>query len=72
MSMAVPKATPAAIIAQLGADISRVLADPEVVAKFRTFGVEPETASPAKIAEMTRTELKQNAELVQKIGIRPE
>jgi len=72
MSMAVPKATPAAIVAQLGADIGRVLADPEVVAKFRTFGVEPETASPARIAEMTRAELKQNEELVQKIGIKPE
>ena len=72
MSMAVPKATPAAIVAQLGADIGRVLADPEVVTKFRTFGVEPETASPARIAEMTRAELKQNEELVQKIGIKPE
>lgn len=72
MSMAVPKATPAAIVSQLGADISRVLADPEVVAKFRSFGVEPETASPARIAEMTRAELKTNAELVQRIGIKPE
>jgi tripartite-type tricarboxylate transporter receptor subunit TctC len=72
MSMAVPKATPAGIVSQLGADISRVLADPEVVAKFRSFGVEPETASPARIAEMTRAELKINAELVQRIGIKPE
>ena len=72
MSMVVPKATPAPIVNQLGADIGRVLADPEVVAKFRTFGVEPETATPARIAEMTRMELKQNAELVQKIGIKPE
>lgn len=72
MSLVVPKATPAAIVSQLGADIGKVLADPEVVSKFRTFGVEPETASPARIAEMTRTELKQNAELVQRIGIKPE
>lgn len=72
MSLVVPKATPAAIVSQLGADIGKVLADPEVVSKFRTFGVEPETASPARIAEMTRTELKQNAELVQRIGIKAE
>ncbi|MFM9969197.1 MAG: Bug family tripartite tricarboxylate transporter substrate binding protein [Burkholderiales bacterium] len=72
MSMAVPRATPAAIVSQLGADLGRVLADPEVIAKFRSFGVEPETASPARIAEMTRVELKLNADLVQKIGIKPE
>ena len=72
MSLVVPRATPADIVRQIGADVGRVLADPEVVAKFRSFGVEPETASPARIIEMTRTELKLNADLVQRFGIKPE
>ncbi len=72
LSMAVPRATPANIARQIGADIDRVIADPDVIAKFRSFGVEPETATPTRIAEMVRVELKLNADLVQRIGIKPE
>ena len=72
MSLVVPRATPGDIVRQLGSDIGKVLADPEVITKFRSFGVEPETATPARITEMTRNELKINAELVQRFGIKPE
>jgi tripartite-type tricarboxylate transporter receptor subunit TctC len=72
MSIVARRGTPVPIVRQIGADIDKVIADPEVIAKFRSFGVEPETASPAKIAEMTRVDLKINADLVRRIGIKPE
>jgi tripartite-type tricarboxylate transporter receptor subunit TctC len=72
VTIAAPRATPANVVGRIGADIARALAEPDVIAKFRSFGLEPATASPAQIAEMTRAELAINADLVKKAGIKAE
>ena len=67
-----PRATPANVVSRISTDIAKVLAEPDVIEKFRSFGLEPATATAAQIAEMTKNELVQNAELVKRAGIKPE
>ena len=72
VTLVVPRATPADVARKISGDVARVLQEPEVIARFRNFGVEPEASTPAQIIERTRTDLKKNAELVQRIGIKAE
>ena len=72
VTLVVPRATPADVARKISGDIARVLQEPEVIARFRNFGVEPEASTPAQIIERTRADLKKNAELVQRIGIKAE
>lgn len=72
VTIVAPRATPANVVGRIGADIARVLAEPDVIEKFRSFGLEPATATPAQIAEMVRSELAVNADLVKKAGIKAE
>ncbi len=56
--IAMPAATPPAIVARANAEISKVLADPAVVAKLRDIGVDPAApAGPAAFAAFMREDL---------------
>jgi len=67
-----PKGTPPDIVAFINRDVSKVLADAEVRERFAAFGFEPATSTPAELGEMIRNELRSNAEIIKRSGIRPD
>jgi len=67
-----PRGTPADIVNKLSTDIGRALAEPDVREKYKGLGIIPVATTSAEMANLIRTDLKKNAELVQRIGIKPE
>jgi tripartite-type tricarboxylate transporter receptor subunit TctC len=59
VSLLAPKGTPADVKAKINADVQKVLADPEVKARFNTFAFETLTWSP--------DEIRKNAEIKSKV-----
>jgi tripartite-type tricarboxylate transporter receptor subunit TctC len=64
-----PKGLPAAVGAKIGADMAKVLTDPELRARFDTFAFEPITWSAADIARNTEAKYKVYEQLVKKANI---
>jgi tripartite-type tricarboxylate transporter receptor subunit TctC len=67
-----PRGTPPDIIALINRDVNRVLADPDVKERFAVFGFEPAPGTPAELAEIIRNDLKVNAEVIKRAGMKPE
>jgi tripartite-type tricarboxylate transporter receptor subunit TctC len=67
-----PGGTPAPVVAALYADISRVLAMPEVKAQLATYGALPGGEAPDAFAKRFQRELVENGELTREIGIKAE
>jgi tripartite-type tricarboxylate transporter receptor subunit TctC len=56
--IAMPAGTPEPVVAKVNAEIMKVLASPEVVAKLKQIGVDPATANtPAQFAAFMRDDL---------------
>ncbi|MEJ8856835.1 tripartite tricarboxylate transporter substrate binding protein [Variovorax robiniae] len=64
VSLVAPKGVPAAIKAKINADMGKVIADPEIRARFDTFAFEPLAWSPEEIARNVEAKSKVYGELV--------
>ena len=64
-----PKGLPAPVRAKINADMGRVLADPEIRARFDTFAFEPISWSPEEIARAAETKSRLYEGLVKKANI---
>lgn len=64
-----PKGLPAAVRAKINADMARVLADPEIKARFDTFAFEPISWSPEEIARAAEAKSRVYEGLVRKANI---
>ncbi len=63
-----PKGTPASVVSILNRSINDVLAQPEVVEKFSTFGFVPYRLAPAAIAALIDSEMVFYSEMVKRTG----
>lgn len=64
VSLLAPKGVPAAIKAKINADVAKVIADPEIRARFDTFAFEPLAWSPEEIERNAEAKSKVYGELV--------
>lgn len=64
VSLLTPKGVPAAVKAKINADVAKVIADPEIRARFDTFAFEPLAWSPEEIQRNAEAKSKVYGELV--------
>ena len=64
VSLLAPKGVPAVIKAKINADVAKVIADPEIRARFDTFAFEPLAWSPEEIERNAEAKSKVYGELV--------
>ncbi|MDM0065764.1 tripartite tricarboxylate transporter substrate binding protein [Variovorax sp. J31P207] len=69
VSLLTPKGVPAAIRARINADVAKVIADPEIRARFDTFAFEPLAWSPEEIERNAEVKSKIYGELVRRGNI---
>ena len=67
-----PANTPAPIVAKLNAELSKALADPAVAERLAGAGLVPVGGTPEAMAASVKQDVPRFAELVKKIGIKPE
>jgi tripartite-type tricarboxylate transporter receptor subunit TctC len=67
-----PAATPAAVVAQVNAEINKLLADPQVRASIQAQGAEPEAMAPAKFQAQVKAEYGKWKGIVEASGARLE
>jgi tripartite-type tricarboxylate transporter receptor subunit TctC len=67
-----PPGTPAAIVAQVNADMNRILSTPEMKEVFLREGAEPATMTPAQFAQTIRDEIEGWKRVAKQSDIRPE
>jgi tripartite-type tricarboxylate transporter receptor subunit TctC len=65
-----PAGTPRSVINQLGADLDRVVHEPDVVAQFSAIGGEPIGGSPAIFADLVRAEIARWRRVAKEAGVR--
>jgi tripartite-type tricarboxylate transporter receptor subunit TctC len=70
MGMFVPAKTPSAIIERLHAETKKVLALPDVQAKFKPQGIEPMEMTPAEFDALIKREVAANVALVKAAGLK--
>jgi tripartite-type tricarboxylate transporter receptor subunit TctC len=68
----VPAKTPAALVRRLHQDIVKVLAQPDVRARFSELGMEPVGNSPQELAGIIQSDLVKWARVIKDSGARPE
>ena len=69
VSLLTPKGVPAAIRAKINADVAKVIADPEIRARFDTFAFEPLAWSPEDIERNAQAKSKIYGDLVKRGNI---
>jgi|JI7StandDraft_1071085.scaffolds.fasta_scaffold80506_2 tripartite-type tricarboxylate transporter receptor subunit TctC len=69
-SVALPAATPRPIIAQVHAALAALFAEPEVVARLNTQGIEAAMLGPDEITTLARREFATTGALLQRLGLR--
>jgi tripartite-type tricarboxylate transporter receptor subunit TctC len=69
VSLLAPKGVPAAVKAKINADVAKVIADPEIRARFDTFAFEPLAWSPEEIERNAEAKSKVYGELVRRGNI---
>jgi tripartite-type tricarboxylate transporter receptor subunit TctC len=67
-----PPKTPPEIVAQLNADMNRILTTPEMKEVFLREGAEPAPMAPEKFAATIRSEIEGWRQVAQRAGIKPE
>jgi len=67
-----PANTPAPIVGRLNAELRKALADPAVAERLAAAGLIPVGSTPEAMAASVRQDLPRFADLVKKIGIKPE
>jgi tripartite-type tricarboxylate transporter receptor subunit TctC len=67
-----PAGTPPAVVAALNAAMKKALADPAVAERLAGAGLVPEGGTPDAMAASLKQDVPRFADLVKKIGIKPE
>jgi tripartite-type tricarboxylate transporter receptor subunit TctC len=67
-----PKGMPPAIISRLNTEIGRVVAAPDVRARYNDLGILPQHSTPERMLEIVRTEIPQTAKMLASVGLKPE
>jgi tripartite-type tricarboxylate transporter receptor subunit TctC len=67
-----PAGTPPALIDRLNAEVKKALDSPEVKERLQALGTDPAPTSPAEFDKIVAAEVKENAELAKKAGIKLE
>jgi tripartite-type tricarboxylate transporter receptor subunit TctC len=68
LGIVAPRGTAPETIRRINADVSKVLADPEMLQQMQKFGFEPTPETPEQMAEEIRADAKKYAELVRRTG----
>jgi len=66
-----PAGTPPAVVAKVRQETLKVLAQPDMRAKFSQLGLDPVGNSPAELAEIIRTDIGKWAKVIKDAGIPP-
>jgi tripartite-type tricarboxylate transporter receptor subunit TctC len=67
-----PVATPMAIANRISADVTRVMAEPEVRERYKSLGVQAASTTPQELSKRIAAALAKNRDLIQRIGLKPE
>lgn len=70
--MAVPRKTPAALVARLNQEIAKALAAPDTRTRFSSQGAEPAPSTPQAFERFVLGEQAKYAKIVRSIGMKPE
>lgn len=70
VALVAPAKTPAPVVAKLRAEVAKVLASPEIVARIRELGSEPGTAAEPELRAFLDAETKKWAEVIRASGAR--
>lgn len=71
-SLVAPRLTPVAIVQRLNAELTAVLATPQLVEQLKSQGIEPEPGTPSELARHIHEEIARFQHLVKTIGLKPE
>ena len=72
MTMFAPAGTPANIVAKLQSDVAEILPQPDIQARVRATGLDPELRSPRETAQVITQSLHQIVEFAREAGVKPE
>ncbi|MEN3278412.1 MAG: hypothetical protein V7631_4202 [Massilia sp.] len=72
IGMVAPAKTPPAVVAKLNAELRRVLALPDVIAKLAEQGISAKSSSAADMTSLIVTDQKRWASVIRAAGIKPE
>ena len=70
VGMFAPAGTPPALIQRINEEVRKALASPEVKDRLRELGADAAASAPADFDKLVALEIKQNADLVKKAGIK--
>jgi tripartite-type tricarboxylate transporter receptor subunit TctC len=68
LALLAPRATPAAVVRKINADMNTQLAEPEVLERMKAMGFEASPGTPEQLAEAIRADTRTYAELVRLTG----
>jgi tripartite-type tricarboxylate transporter receptor subunit TctC len=68
----VPRGTPAAVVQRLNAELTKILAQPEVRQRLLELGHEPAGGAPAQLGDFARSERQKWGPLITKVGLKAE
>ena len=68
LALMAPRGTPARVIRRINADVTKQMADPDVVERLRVLGFEAAPHSPEDVARLIRDDTKKYGELVRRVG----
>ena len=71
-AVAVPKGTPAAIVARINTEIGQFMKQPDIQERYSGMGIFPAHTTPERVTEMMKLGAKQMAGVVKAAGIQPE
>jgi tripartite-type tricarboxylate transporter receptor subunit TctC len=70
--MFVPAKTPPAVVAQINAEIAKILNAAEVKAKLVPQGMDITTGSPRELAQIIQADYARWGKLIREAGVKPE
>ncbi|HKU70251.1 MAG TPA: tripartite tricarboxylate transporter substrate binding protein [Burkholderiales bacterium] len=71
-AMFAPAGTPGDVVERLNSEVSRIITDADVKARFAAEGAEPAGGSPREFAAFVRADFEKWGKVVKAVGIRPE
>jgi tripartite-type tricarboxylate transporter receptor subunit TctC len=71
-SVVVPAKTPKPIVAKLSRELMRIIREPDVRERFNSVGLDAVGSTPEELAALIKKETVMYAELVKKIGLKPQ
>ena len=72
LGLLAPRGTAREVVRRINADTLRTIDSPEMQKRYAALGFEPAPSTPEELAELIRTDLGKNAELVKRTGATPD